>query len=161
MSARNHTGNHSLLSLELRLTCLHSKAKDLFQDEEELLQHAEDCGFDKTPILIKLERLEEAAETQLKNGLTFEAIELLIRANTQGSMKKAAVLILDELWLALPYNQCITPQNQESVAMLLNLSNAVIDPPESWIQEVRYCLIPVNQHFTSYVDGYVQGNSLG
>ena len=151
MSVRNHTGNHSLLSLELRLTCLHSKAKDLFQDEEELLQHAEDCGFDKTPILIKLERLEEAAETQLKNGLTFEAIELLIRANTQGSMKKAAVLILDELWLALPYNQCITPQNQTSVARFLDLSNTVIDSSDSWIQEARHCLIPIHQHLTGYI----------
>jgi hypothetical protein len=70
-------------------------------------------------------------------------------------------LMLDELWLALPYNQCITPQNKKSIEMLLNLSNAATNVSESWIQEVRYCLTQhsVNQHLTNYEGGHVQGNS--
>jgi len=135
MSARNHIGNYPVI-IRIETHHLHSKAADLFQDEEELLQHIDDCGFDKTPILLKLERLEEAAENQLKRGQNLEAIDLLIRAKTQGSMQRAAALVLDELWLVLPYNQRIMAQNQLSVARLLGLADSVIDAPESWVQEV-------------------------
>ena len=114
----------------------YSKARDLFQDEDELLQHVEDCGFDKTAILVELDRLQEAAENQIKNGLTIEAIELLLRANTEDSVSSAATLLLDELWLALPYNFGITPQNRTRVHKLLELSNSVTHVPHSWKQEV-------------------------
>jgi hypothetical protein len=130
----------------------------LFQDEEELLQHIEDCGFDKTPILLKLDRLEEAAENQLKNGLNLEAIELLIRAKTQGSIQRAATLVLDELWLVLPYNQRIVAQNQVSVARLLELSGSVINAQDSWNQEVRYFVLLSFVILISYTDGHVQSN---
>jgi hypothetical protein len=108
----------------------------LFDSEEHLLEHLEDFGFDKSPILIELDRFYEAAEIQMQNSNRVAAIELYLRDGGDNALSKAEKCILDELWSALPYGTLNLETRKQSVMRTLDLAKQIPRAPERWTREV-------------------------
>jgi hypothetical protein len=101
------------------------------------LEHLEEYGFDKTPILVQLGRLREAADIHLRDGKAAEAIELYLRDGSEDSLQKAKRCVLDELWLELPYGVPISEERKPSINRILNLAGKITDVSPHWLREVR------------------------
>ncbi|KAI0770957.1 hypothetical protein BD413DRAFT_613484 [Trametes elegans] len=94
-----------------------SKARELFDGDNDMLEYMDDYGLDSARALFleQVGRYEDAAELHLSQGNTFEAIRLLTldKENIQ-AVQRAMRCLLDGLWRHLPFGTVV---NQ---ALLLN-----------------------------------------
>lgn len=88
------------------------KKARLFSDSDEtFLDHFDTLGFDKSPVLIDLGRYEEAADIQLHNGNSIEAIRLYLRVASESAALKAYKTLLQAWWCTLP---CVAIRDNSS-----------------------------------------------
>ncbi|KAI9068145.1 hypothetical protein FKP32DRAFT_1672451 [Trametes sanguinea] len=110
-----------------------SKARDLFESDEEILEYMDDYGLDmaRASFLERLGRYEDAAEFHLSEGDVFEAIRLLTLDRKDSRLvKKAMHCLLDGLWRHLPLGTSVTDsllKADTTLARLLQLANTFRD----------------------------------
>lgn len=115
----------------------YSKARRLFDSDEDFLERFDLFGFDKSPVLLKLGRFEEVAEIQLKSGNWLEAIDLYIRTASPAAIAKTEGLILDQWWKMLPFGTTADIQNMPTIDRLLSFTEKILSPSPTWLAEVN------------------------
>ncbi|KAL7285962.1 hypothetical protein ACG7TL_001077 [Trametes sanguinea] len=110
-----------------------SKARDLFESDEEILEYMDDYGLDmaRASLLERLGRYEDAADFHLSEGNVFDAIRLLkLDRSNRRLVSKAMHYLLDELWRRLPFGTSVTNSllnADATVARLLQLADSFRD----------------------------------
>lgn len=115
------------------------KARDLFDDDNEALEYMDDYGLDisRAALLEKLGRHDEAAECNLREGNTLEAIRLFLHDNASSkSRSKAVQCVLDGLWLRMSFGA--PGSNLEDPALEEILGHAETMMPSLTNNDVRY-----------------------
>jgi len=116
------------------LTRCFSKARSLFESDEEFLELVDDYGFEKAPVLEALERYVEAGCLRAAAGETVAATRLFTRG---GDHDRAAECLCDAFWGQLPYTTPVTDQNREQVHNLEKLLPDILEPGIHWKNQVR------------------------
>ncbi|CAG8575551.1 17069_t:CDS:2, partial [Acaulospora colombiana] len=135
--------------------CKVVKARSLFNSDEELLGHLEEYGFDKTPILVQLERFREAADIHLQDGKAAEAIDLYLRDGSEESLEKARQCVLDELWIQLPYGAAVLEERRPNIVRILKLATQITSASDHWIRE-SLLMVTIRTLAASRSDALVQ-----
>jgi hypothetical protein len=120
---------------------IYSKARPLFESEEEFLECFDDIGCDKTPILLELDRFEEAGDIALSSGNNVDAIQLFLKSRDETAIEKACSCLVEEWWKSLP----LAAERNEKAAphfeKLCRLSSQIKEPPKKWTKEVSGSLL--------------------
>jgi len=123
----------------------------LFDSDETFLEHFDELGFDKSPVLIKLGRYEEAADLRLQDGKTIDAIQLYMQGNSEASREKACDVLLEEWWRILPFRST-TPNPSPTIEELSRLSDRVESPKAAWKDEVGLSMLITETDFSADCD---------
>ena len=124
--------------LQASLKYLHSrissKARRLFESEEDFLELMDEYGFEKAPVLEALGRYIEAGHLQAAAGETLTAIRLFARG---GDHDRAAQCLCDAFWEQLPYNTPVIDHNRKQIRNLEKLLPDIVEPSVHLKNEVR------------------------
>src|SRR5258706_9325633 len=116
------------------LTCFSSKARSLFESDEDFLELMDEYGFEKAPVLESLGRYIEAGRLRGEGGDTVAAIRLFARG---GDHDRAAQCLCDAFWEQLPYNTLVIDHNRKQIHHLEKLLPDIVEPGIHWENEVR------------------------
>src|SRR5258706_6202221 len=94
------------------LTCFSSKARSLFESDEDFLELMDEYGFEKAPVLESLGRYIEAGRLRAEAGDTVAAIRLFARG---GDHDRPPQCLCDAFLGQLPYNTLVIYPHRKEV----------------------------------------------